>query len=247
MSYIIAFVELPGTDGDYPVECYRTDLRPNDEVIISLPKRGYRFAKVIKTSFLNWDCKGRVECLKSEAVRDADGSLIPPIDAPRILGLCSIDTTVTHLRMHGWTPVRTHSTQYRIGVTHSNDTQTAYILFRMNGVDINLFKGKEEPRPAPFSKVSSSPEGGRTVRHFLSQTTFNLFEGIARFSQSFLANTNDYDRFFQPVGSTDRATAEVRHRVQRAGGEAAEPSLRDALRGCEDGEGRIYLSDGVYL
>ena len=71
----------------------------------------------------------------------------------------------------------------------------------------------------------------------------------ARFAQAqaFLANINDYDRFFNSVGSSDRASSTVSNRVAMANNGEDAGDLRSALRGCEDGSGRIYLSDGVYL
>lgn len=247
MSYIIAFVQMQNTEGDYPVECLRTDIQSGDAVMVRLHDQRLRHATVLRTAYLNWDCKGRIECLMSEAIRDVDGSFLPPTDAPKVVGLSTMDAIVAHLRQHGWSPLRPNSKAYRYGLTHSNTTQTANIFFRKNGVDLQLLPERQKVRPAPFARTVVSLAEGRCVKHFLSQTTFNLYEGIARFSQAFLANTNDYDRFFKSVGSSDRASSTVSNRIAMANNGEDAGDLRSALRGCEDGSGRIYLSDGVYL
>ena len=36
MSYIVAFVRFPGTSKEYPVSCFRTDIKPEDAVIVGL-------------------------------------------------------------------------------------------------------------------------------------------------------------------------------------------------------------------
>lgn len=243
ISYLIAFVRFSESELDYPVECYRTDIKPSEEVVIRLANSTLKSATVVRMAYLNWDCKGRIECKLSEA---ATKKLSPEhkLDIAEItVGLTTIEAMMISLRKTGWTPLKPVSKQYRIAASHCNKTQTANIFFRKNGVDLQILAGLPSSRPGNFSNINISLSEGRVVRHFLSQTTFNLYEGINRFAISFLANEGNYDRFFKPVGSSDRATQEVKNRVHDSGSE----SLRDALAGCEDGAGRIYLSDGIYL
>lgn len=146
-----------------------------------------------------------------------------------------------HLRLAGWTPLKPISRQYRIAVTHCNKTQTANIFFRKNGVDLQILSELPLSRPANFSKINISLSEGRVVRHFLSQTTFNLYEGIDRFATCFLANEDNYDRFFKSVDSSDRATQEVRNRAHDSNPDK-EMSLREALAGSIFLMG--FISDG---
>lgn len=236
MSYIIAFVRFGETEMDYPVECFRTDIKQFDEVMVRVSNSTLKSAIVERIAYLNWNCKGRIECKVSES----------SAQLAKTFGLATAQATVDHLRLSGWIPLKPVSKQYQIGVTHCTYTQTANIYFRANGVDLQIMSGRRASTPKPFSRVSFSVGEGRVVRHFLSQTTFNLYEGIARFADSFLSNERNLDRYFKSVGSRDKATQEVKNRMLR-GDPEAEMSLRRALAGCEDGMGKIYLSDGVYI
>lgn len=246
MSYIIAFVEIDGGDGDYPVNCVRNDIRPGDNVIIRLPERGLRWARVVRTEFLNWNCKGRIECLASEAVLNADGVKVPPKGTPHVVGLTTMEATVVHLKNNGWVPVKPLNT-YRRCLVNINSTQTALIMFRKNGVDLAVSPTRMDKLPRPFSDFSHAFTGGLSVRHHLSMTKFNLYEGIARFAQSFMADEGNYDRYFKPVGSLKNDPRQVAARVRSSGGVVREESMRSVFAGCEDSEGKIYLSDGVYI
>lgn len=241
MSYIIAFVRFNESELDYPVECYRTDIKPGEEVVIRLANSVLKPATVIRIAYLNWDCKGRIECKRSEAKSKKLSPEYRPDIAEITLGLTTIDSMMLQLRKTGWTPLKPVSKQFRIAATHANNTDTANIFFRKNGVDLQILPGRPHAAPVNFSRINVSLSEGRVVRHFLSQTTFNLYEGINRFAASFLANEDNYDRFFKSVGSSDRAKQEVKNRVEDR------MTLREALAGCEDGSGRIYLSDGIYI
>ncbi|MDP2228287.1 MAG: hypothetical protein Q8J78_12510 [Moraxellaceae bacterium] len=244
MSYIIAFVRFPESGMDYPVACYRTDVRPSESVLVRLSNSRLKVATVESISYLNWDCKSRIECKSSEAIEDEYGILIPSI--PITVGLATMEAIVSHLSRLGWIPLKPYSKQYKIALTNSNKTQTANIFFRKNGVDLQILPERDASIPRSFSRISVSLSEGRTVRHFLSQTKFNLYEGIDRFAKCFLSNEEDYDRFFKSVGSSDRAANVVKNRIFCANPEE-EMGLRSALSGCEDSEGRIYLCDGVYI
>jgi len=246
MSYLIAFVRFSESELDYPVECYRTDIKPFEEVVIRLANSVLKSATVVRMAYLNWDCKGRIECKLSEAATRKLSVENRPDIAEITVGLTTIDAVMIQLRKTGWIPLKPVSKQYRIAATHCNRTQTANIFFRKNGVDLQILPGLPHSRPGSFSKINISLSEGRVVRHFLSQTTFNLYEGISRFATSFLANEDNYDRFFKSVGSSDRARQEVKNRAHDSSPEK-EMSLREALAGCEDGAGRIYLSDGIYI
>ncbi|RZN98124.1 hypothetical protein EKG40_31435 [Pseudomonas moorei] len=246
MSYIIAFVRFADSEMNYPVACYRTDIRPSDPVLVRLANLKLKPATVEKIAYLNWDCKGRIECKLSEDIASKIPSGKPLSNLEITFGLATMEATVEHLKHSDWIPVRPVSKQYRIGLTNCNKTQTANIFFRRNGIDLQILPERYPSRPKAFSKVSFSLSEGRTVRHFLSQSKFNLYEGVSRFANCFISNEEDYDRFFKSVGSSDRATQEVKNRILRSNPEN-EMSLRQALSGCEDAMGRIYLCDDIYI
>lgn len=67
MSYIIAFVSFSEIEKEYPVQCFRTDLRAGDEVVVRRADGKLRLAFISKRQYLNWDCNGRIECRRKEA------------------------------------------------------------------------------------------------------------------------------------------------------------------------------------
>ena len=53
MSYIIAFVRYTDfTDKEYPVQCFRTDLKLNDIVLVRRTDGQLRFGTVLKLEYL---------------------------------------------------------------------------------------------------------------------------------------------------------------------------------------------------
>lgn len=97
---------------------------------------------------------------------------------------------------------------------YSNQRETSQILFRKNGVDLLILPERIATLPAPGSVVHIRISEGQLVRHFLSGTTFNLYEGIYRFARSFTREENNYARFFQAVDSLSVATAVMPHVLQ---------------------------------
>jgi hypothetical protein len=205
MSYIIAFVNFLNLPKDYPVECFRTDIKPSDNVIVELSDGRLTTANVAALKYLNWDCKAKIVCKAEEgALVDGRVHLVP--GTPRKVGLVSGDCLIDLLRERGWTPLR-YTNTYRMVLAYNNEVQTARIWVRRNGVDLQLASDLQ-PMPRPFSTLSSCLTEGRLVRHYLSQTTFNLLEGAIRFAQAFERNDGDYDRFFVSVGQRDRRIAD---------------------------------------
>jgi hypothetical protein len=89
------------------------------------------------------------------------------------------------------------------------------------------------------------------VHHSLAHTTFNLFEGVLRFARSFISDGGDYDRYFKPVGSSDRRTEKLKEaaaarRKARVEREANGPS--DYYEMVSDGSGAaVYGGDGMWI
>lgn len=241
MSYIIAFVKFPETDAEYPVECFRTDLKIGDSVLIRQGNGTLKQAVLSNLKYLNWACKGRIECKLSEAHVDKFGEMAPPDKSPLHVGLATKEALVIALRKDGWTPLKPGGNVHNIILTLSNESQSANILFRKNGVDLQILPSKSESEPKAWSPCSHYITKGRLVRHYLAHTTFNLYEGVWRFSRSFSSNSNDYDRFFKSVGERDKRTAELK--VAREGSE-----LSDIYDAISDGSGQdAYLGDGVWI
>lgn len=250
MSYIVAFVKFQESETEYPVGCFRIDLRVGDEVIVRLPDERLRVAIVKVLQYLNWDCKSYIECKQSEATEANDRSLILPTKSPVHVGLATYHALGRTLVQDGWMPLGSSKT-YIIIYLYSNETQTSQILIRKNGVDIQLFSDKLNIIQKPQSTFEIPLTQSRLVRHYLAHTKFNLFEGIYRFARAFMENSADYDRFFTPVGSKDKRTlklktlSEQRRRGSRSGEGSEMADIYDVISGSSDGP--AYLGDGMWL
>lgn len=66
MSYIIAFVSFEDSTKEFPVQCFRTDIKQGDKVIVRRADQKLRPALVKDLKYLNWDCSGRIECKSDE-------------------------------------------------------------------------------------------------------------------------------------------------------------------------------------
>lgn len=214
MSYIIAFVKYADEKQSYPVQCFRADIIINDQVIVRRSDGKLNHAIVKELRYLNWDCNGIIECKKSEASEDEKGTIISPKDSPRIVGIVTYDAFIKNLRAIGWIPLKQKHKMYRGILAKRNLNNTAYIRVRKNGIDIQLFPSEDECSLIPYSLYKYGASEGRVVRHALAHTTFNLYEGILRFANSFAHDEQNLDRYFVPVGSKDKRTNELKEKYE---------------------------------
>lgn len=198
MSYITAIVQFTDPGGTYPVECFRTDITAGDEVLVELRNRGLKPARVVQLRFHNWSCTGRIVGKVSEAVLREDGSWEIG-KAPSVVGLVNNEAFVAELERLGWVPLKPGHVHAAV-LTNSNQTASANILVRKNGIDLHILPTRRSAMPERFGQDQDSLAEGRVVRHHFAHTTFNLYEGILRFAASFMSDEGDYERFFKPVG-----------------------------------------------
>ena len=231
-----------GIGTDYPFNYLRSDILPGDGVLVKRDDGQVRQGVVSRITYLDWDCSGFVACKTSEAEMGPHGLVIPP-GYPIVKGLVDIRTMADHLRAQGWTPLKT-SNIWKIAYALQSGADRANILLRRRGVDLQILPGWTHPLPPSMGAIDTSPSQGRIVRHFLSQTTFNLYEGVARFAEAFENGAGDYDRFFRPVGSRKRRTPELMDRIGQDRSGSFDRDLYEALGG--DG-GPVYLGDGLSI
>ncbi|WP_210235239.1 hypothetical protein, partial [Mesorhizobium sp. M2D.F.Ca.ET.206.01.1.1] len=69
MSYIVAFVRFAPEETLYPVNCWRSDVKEGDAVVVRMKTRGdiLKRAEIAYLAYLNWNCANTIECLASEA------------------------------------------------------------------------------------------------------------------------------------------------------------------------------------
>ncbi|MFC1578980.1 hypothetical protein ACFL3Y_01165 [Pseudomonadota bacterium] len=156
-----------------------------------------------------------------EASQNSDGQIILPKGTPIANGFSSSDTFIKELKSHGWVPIKSRRTQYRAVFGYANQSRIAYIFIRKNGIDIQMLPRTEGEELKPYGLHQLSFSEGTVVQHFLAHTTFNLFEGLLRFSKSFIRNEKDLDRYFEPQGSRDK-----RNEALRKQGEARDAERR---------------------
>lgn len=242
MSYIVAFVRLSNISNEYPVGCLRTDIKPDDAVIVELIGGRFKLGRVSTVKYLDWDCKARLVCKVGEGEITSRGVQLAP-GTPRSVGIASGETLIARLRERGWTPYRSLVT-YRMVLAFNNEVQTARILVRRHGIDFQVLPDLQA-LPVAFSKASVAKGEGRFVQHFLAHTTFNLYEGAIRFAEAFERNEGNYDRFFVSVGERDRRTAEQKSAVREFSEDSREGSSF-YWRGSGDDDGIGVGMDAWY-
>lgn len=215
MSYIIAFVSYPMSENAFPVDCLRTDLKAGENVVVRRPDGTLRVATIQRIEYLNWDCKGRIECKASDITRDETGNIQLPRELRRVYGMTTSEIFVRELLSLGWISVKPNRKMYRVVLCKSNKSDLAYIYVRRNGIDLQILQGEHQKKIIPERGHPESLDVGRVVRHALSHTTFNLFEGIVRFSKSFSNNEVDLDRFFVRQGSSDKRNEKLLREAEK--------------------------------
>jgi len=104
VSYIIAFVKFGDSDMNYPVECFRTDIKPQDWVLVRLANERIKQATVERVDYMNWDCTGRIAWKAGEARLDEKGRLVAQPDAPETVGLVMSQATAGWEKSSGRLP-----------------------------------------------------------------------------------------------------------------------------------------------
>lgn len=218
MSHIVAFVPFLESVKGVPVQCFRTDLTVGDDVVVRRKDGRLFVAPILQIKFLNWDCGGRVECRRDEATIDDEGNIFLPKGSPLVYGLSTHNAFIKALISVGWVPIKPKQKTYKSILANLNSDKVSYVFIRRNGIDIQILPRGSCSIIKPYSFYESSITEGRFVRHSLSHTKFNLFEGVFRFSNSFLKNEKNLDRYFVSQGLTDKRTDEMKKKKIQGGG-----------------------------
>ena len=203
MSYIVAFVNFKESSRFlYPFGCTRDDLVPGDKVIVRTKDQRLSVAFVNKLEYLGWNCRAEILCKLSERSQNADGDYIIPKDAPYEKGYAAPNTLVNILDLERWEKMTPVNKTYSLAMGKKNRTQTAFILFRKNGIDIQLHDSKNYEVKNGGSWAISTTEG-RMVRNHYARTETNLFQWIESFATDFDNNKKNLDKYLIPQGSKD--------------------------------------------
>lgn len=84
----------------------------------------------------------------------------------------------------------------------------------------------------------------------MAHTTFNLYEGLLRFSDNFINNEINLDRYFIPQGEKDKRNdvlkeeAALRKNIK----DPDDYEISDIYDALSSGDGQpVYLSDGIWI
>lgn len=238
MSYIIAHVAFDRSGKTYPVNCLRTDIQIGDEVVVKMKDGPLKWAQVMDLNYLNWSCQNTVECLAKEARFTSDGIDLPPGGYQSVNGLAQPYDLAVHLYKIGWLPRRAASKMYRMAYSATNQSQTALILMRKNGIDIQIIDGLPAEEQRPNSVLSTSRSDGPFIGQPFHGSRDNVLERTANFAKAFLSNEDKLEAMVEPI-QTDKVLPKLPPRIREQ-----DDDLYSALGGSGE---PIYLSDGVWL
>lgn len=238
MSYIIAHVAFDNSGRTYPVNCNRTDITVGDEVVVRMSNHLLKSARVADINYLNWNCKNTIECLTHEAELTRDGFVLPPGGSLSTKGLARPYDLAAHLFKLGWIPRRPCNKMYRMAYSARNRTQSALILMRKNGIDVQIIQGQPADEMKPNSLLSISQADGPIVRQPYYGSRYNILERSAAFAEAFLRNETGIEDTIAPL-QTNKALPRPPSRPRAS---------RDDLYSVLGSTGEpVYLSDGVWL
>jgi hypothetical protein len=209
MSYITAFVSFKKNSKFlYPFACTRDDLVPGDKVFLQTKDQRLEEAYINKLQYMDWNCGGEILCKISESSKNADGDYIIPEDAPYEKGYATPNTLVNILRLKGWEQMTPANKTYSLAMGKKNQTQTAFILFRKNGIDIQLHDSRNYEVKKGGRWTTSTTEG-RMVRNHYARTKTNIFQWLESFATDFDNNKKNLEKYFIPQGSKDKKRRDI--------------------------------------
>lgn len=197
-------MRFPSSQKEFPIQCFRTDLQVGEFVIVRISNGSLRCAEIMQLRYLNWTCRARIECKKSESYLDSSGNINLSRGYITTYGISTHEILIKSLKSSNWVPVKSKQRIYIVILAQANKSKIGYIFVRKNGIDLQIIPRDNTEEIYPYSRYESSLGEGKRVRHSLAHTTFNLFEGILRFSNSFVNNEDNLDRYFVPQGKRDK-------------------------------------------
>lgn len=237
MSYIVAFVRFGPKESLYPVNCWRSDVREGDVVVVRMKTRGdtLKRAEVAYLAYFNWNCANTIECMASEAEFTSHG-IVPP-NPPRIhQGINRPIDVWNVISEFGWRIHRTRSRTYKFACSARNASSVCYLFFRKNGVDIQIMDLATAPGRED-DILSFSPSIGKVDRADCRGTDTNFYVYVCDLAKAFSEN-RDYREVKRP--------SLCRRHIPWSGpaGQDRDTDWRDAFQGIP---GPVYLHDGQYL
>ncbi len=200
--------------------------------------RPLKRARVIDLNYLNWNCQNTIACLVSEATFTSDGIVLPGNESLSVKGFARPYDLAVHLYRLGWISRRPANKAYKMAYSAINQSKTALVLMRKNGIDVQIIDSLPVEEMRPHSKLSTSRSDGLWVSQAFHGSRDNVLERTALFAEAFLRNEKDLEHLIEPL-KTEKTLPSPPPRMRDD-----DNDLYSALGGTGEA---VYLSDGVWL
>ena len=220
MTYKVAFVSDGPDTFRIAVSCYRADVKVGDIVYINERNKSYYssfFGIVREIHYLGPLGESRIVISEAEEWISFIGKVRRKEHAPRpsiFNGILNHELFIKELSAKGWITLQRH--RYRSS-TCSHSTvgvysiqakgRTAFIYLHNTDVFLQVIDRHIDNIVQSACSRLTKPNSnlGNTVHHALSMTSFNLYDGLLRFSKSFIDGEKDLSRYFISQGEKNES------------------------------------------
>lgn len=236
MSYRIAYVRFTKAGSLYPVSCHRADLVRDDVVVVQMAKGGcLKLAAVDRVEFLNWNCTNTILCLRSEYVKSDNGTFQILPDPNRDRGMETLGHLGRFLVGSGWRSFKPTSKAWKRIFAKSFEKDSAAIIFRLNGIDYQIFSTPSIP-DVSGECMSYSTQNGDPVRNWFYYTESDLLEHTRKFAQELEKSARDLTPYRAGLGVKKPKPVKERDDLD---------DIRSAINGPSGGP--AYLCDDNWI
>lgn len=218
------------------MNCHRADLVRDDIVVVQMAEgQRLKVAVVDRIDFLNWNCTNTIICLRSEYVKAEDGSFTIIPDTNRDRGVETLNDLYTFLIKSGWGSFKPTSKAWKRIFAKSFNADSAAIIFRLNGIDFQIFSSSVIPGISG-EWMSYSTQESEPIRNWYYHSEHDLFDHTRNFAEEL----EKYARTLRPylAGTGGKPPKPVKERDDL-------DDIRTAINGPSGGP--AYLCDGVWI
>ena len=195
----------------------------------------FKVARVDRIEYLNWDCKNTILCLRSEYVQADDNSFKIVPDENRERGFATLSELGRFLINSGWRSFKPTSKAWKRIFAKSFEFDSAAIIFRLNGIDYQIF-----PTPAipgiSGDWMSYSIGNSEPVRNWFYQSGCDLLERTREFAEEMEKSHRELLPFLTELGGKQPKPVKERDDLD---------DIRSAINGPLGGP--AYLCDDFWI
>lgn len=218
------------------MNCHRADLVCDDIVVVQMPEgERLKLARVERVEFLNWKCANTILCLRSEYVKAKDGSFAIIPEPNRDRGMETLGDLGSFLINSGWRSFKPTSKAWKRIFAKSFNTDSAAIIFRLNGIDYQIFSTPIVPGISG-DWMSYSIQNSDPIRNWFYYTERDLFEHTRGFALELDKSDRELSPFLAGMGAKPEKRVKERDDLD---------DIRSAINGPAGGP--AYLCDDVWI